>query len=112
MLPIHWSPFPASPPSLTGRRSSRPLSLVVRQGDRIVLDGRNGSGKTSLLKLLLGQEIPHHGELTVGSGVAISYVPQDTSWLTGSLTDFAKQSQIDESLFRAILHKMGFSQVH
>lgn len=103
--------FSGVAPVFDGKEIFRPLSLVVRQGDRIVLDGRNGSGKTSLLKLLLGQEIPHHGELTVGSGVAISYVPQDTSWLTGSLTDFAKQSEIDESPFRAILHKMGFSQV-
>ena len=103
--------FSGVAPVFEGKEVCRPLSLAVRQGDRIVLDGRNGSGKTSLLKLLLGQEIPHHGTLTVGSGVVISYVPQDTSRLAGLLTDFAAESQLDESLFRAILHKMNFSRV-
>ncbi len=98
-------------PVFDGAEICRPLSLTVHQGDRIALDGRNGSGKTSLLKLLLGQEIPHHGTVTVGSGVVISYVPQDTSCLTGSLTDFAKRYQIDESLFKTILRKMDFSRV-
>ncbi len=98
-------------PVFDGAEICRPLSLTVHQGDRIALDGRNGSGKTSLLKLLLGQEIPHHGTVTVGSGVVISYAPQDTSWLTGSLTDFAKRYQIDESLFKTILRKMDFSRV-
>ena len=43
--------------------------------------------------------------------MVISYVPQDTSRLAGLLTDFAAESQLDESLFRAILHKMNFSRV-
>ena len=98
-------------PVFDGKEVCKPLSLAVKQGDRIVLDGRNGTGKTSLLKLLLGQDIPHRGTLTVGSGVVISYVPQDTSWLTGSLADFAAENQLDESLFKAILRKMDFSRV-
>jgi lincosamide and streptogramin A transport system ATP-binding/permease protein len=103
--------FSGVAPVFDGQAVCRPLSLTVRQGDRIVLDGRNGTGKSSLLKLLLGRDIPHHGTLTVGSGVVISHVPQDTSRLAGSLPDFARQSQVDESLFRAILHKLGFSRV-
>lgn len=87
-----------------------PVSLTIHQGDRIALDGRNGSGKSSLLKLLTGEAIPHTGTVTIGSGLILSYVPQDTSHLTGSLTDFAGRHQLDESLFKAILRKLDFDR--
>lgn len=39
----------------------RPVSFTLRQGDRLCLDGGNGSGKTSLLRLALGEEVPTPG---------------------------------------------------
>ena len=39
----------------------RRSDFAVEQGDRIALEGRNGSGKSSLFKLLLGQNIRHEG---------------------------------------------------
>lgn len=89
----------------------RHVSFTVKRGDRIALDGKNGSGKSSLLKLLTGQPIEHTGNVHVGSGLVISYVPQDTSHLRGSLSDFARQSGIDESLFKTILRKMDFERI-
>lgn len=89
----------------------RHVSFTVNRGDRIALDGKNGSGKSSLLKLLAGQPIEHTGEVRIGSGLVISYVPQDTSHLRGSLSDFARQSGIDESLFKTILRKMDFERI-
>lgn len=88
-----------------------PVSFTVNQGERIALEGKNGSGKSSLLKLLLGQSIDHTGKISKGSNLVISYVPQDTSFLQGTLTDFAAQSGIEESLFKAILRKLGFERV-
>lgn len=89
----------------------RHVSFTVNRGDRIALDGKNGSGKSSLLKLLTGQPIEHTGEVHIGSGLIISYVPQDTSHLRGSLSGYARQSGIDESLFKAILRKMDFERI-
>ena len=88
-----------------------PVSFTVKRGDRIVLDGRNGSGKSSLLKLLTGAPIEHTGTVKLGSGIVISYVPQDTSHLHGNLSEFAEENRIDESLFKAILRKMGFERI-
>ena len=77
----------------------------------MVLEGKNGSGKSSLLKLLLGQPVPHTGEVTTASGLVISYVPQNTGHLRGSLADFAAEHNLDESLFKTILRKMDFERV-
>lgn len=97
--------------SYDGRKVCGPVSFVVERGERVVLDGKNGSGKSSLLKLLLGQPIGHTGTVSVASGLVISYVPQDTAHLRGGLSDFAREHQIDETLFKAILRKMDFERV-
>jgi len=94
-----------------GRRVCAPVSFELCRGERTALEGPNGSGKSSLLKLLMGEEVPHRGTVRVGPGLAVSYVPQDTSRLAGSLTRFAEQSGVDESLFKAILRKMDFERV-
>lgn len=82
------------------------ITFEIHQGDRIALQGANGSGKSSIIKLICGQNIPYTGELRIGNGLQISYVSQDTSGLHGKLTDFARDSGIDESLFLALLAKL------
>ena len=59
----------------------------------------------------MGEDIETGGELRVGSGLIISYVPQDVSGLKGRLEDFAEQNGIDGTLFRALLRKLDFSRV-
>jgi len=87
------------------------VDFTIDQGDRIALCGKNGSGKSSLLKLINGEPINHTGVFRRGSQLRISYVPQDTGFLQGSLSHFARDSNIDESLFKAILNKLDFSRV-
>ena len=82
------------------------ITFEIQQGDRIALQGANGSGKSSIIKLICGQDIPYTGELRIGNGLQISCVSQDTSGLHGKLTDFARDSGIDESLFLALLAKL------
>ena len=86
------------------------ISFSIQMGDRIALQGANGSGKSSIIKLLCGQEIPYTGQLWLGNGLKISYVNQDTSGLQGKLSDFARDSGIDESLFLAMLAKLDVSK--
>ncbi len=87
------------------------VSFVIEKGDRISLSGKNGSGKSSIIRLICGQEVPHTGEVKISSRLQISYVSQDTSNLRGNLSDFAKEYGIDESLFKAILRKLDFQKV-
>lgn len=94
-----------------GQIMNKPVSFTVEQGDRIVLDGKNGSGKSSILKLILGDPIQHTGSINLGAGLIISYVQQDTSHLKGRLSDFIEEHEIDETLFKSILRKMDFDRI-
>ncbi len=87
------------------------VSFEIRRGDRIALCGKNGCGKSTIIKLICGGNVEYSGVFEIGSGVRISYVPQITSGLSGSLTDYANTCGIDESLFKTILRKMDFSRV-
>lgn len=87
-----------------------PLGFEIRRGDRVALQGKNGSGKTSLIKLILGQDVPHSGSIRVANNLIVSYVSQDTSFLQGDLREFASDRGLDESLFKAILRKLDFSR--
>lgn len=51
------------------------------------------------------------GELSVASGLVISYINQDTSHLRGSLKEYGKVNGLDESLFFAILRQLDLERV-
>ena len=86
------------------------ISFSIEQGERISLKGKNGSGKSSIIKLICDENIKYTGTFRKGSGLKISYVSQDTSYLKGNLTNYAFENSIDESLFKAILRKLDFSR--
>ncbi|WP_028775988.1 Lsa family ABC-F type ribosomal protection protein [Shimazuella kribbensis] len=87
------------------------ISFTIEQGERISLSGKNGSGKSSIIKLICGENMDYTGIFRKGNQLKISYVSQDTSHLQGNLTDYAKNNGIDESLFKSILRKLDFSRV-
>ena len=59
----------------------RDLNLHVRAGDRIALIGDNGTGKSTLLKCLTGEEKPDAGVIRWGTGVDIGYYDQHQAGL-------------------------------
>lgn len=86
------------------------ISFTLERGDRMALSGRNGSGKSSILQLIAGLPLEYTGKCQIASGLIISYVPQNTVGLHGSLRVYASKTQIDETLFLAILDKLDFNR--
>lgn len=64
-----------------GHRVISDLDLLVLRGDKVGLVGENGTGKTTLLKLLLGQLEPTEGELRLGTQREVAYFDQMRSEL-------------------------------
>lgn len=54
----------------------RGVDMVVEPGEIVTIVGPNGSGKTSLLKAIIGATSPSHGHVTLAPGLRIGYVPQ------------------------------------
>ncbi len=89
------------------------LSFEINKGDKVCFAGKNGSGKSTILKAILGEYNDlqiKSGSLSVGNELKISYVSQFTNHLKGTLKEFAESSKINESIFKAMLAKMGFSK--
>jgi len=97
--------------SYGGKQVCHEVSFTVEKGERIALSGANGSGKSSILKLICGEQMDYSGVVRIGSQLKISYVSQSTSHLQGNLRDYARNSGIDESLFKSILRKLDFDRV-
>ena len=85
------------------------ISFEIDEGDRIAIMGKNGVGKSSILKLINGTEIKYNGNLKIANELKISYVSQSTDRLKGTLKQLARKNKIDEGVFKAMLVKMGIS---
>ena len=97
--------------SYGGREIFRELDINLERGDRMALMGGNGSGKSSIIKLICGEDVPYDGNISIGSRLIISYVPQDASFLEGDLNEYAAKRNVDLTIFKTNLRKLDFSRV-
>lgn len=88
-----------------------PISFDILPMDRIWLKGSNGSGKSSILKLIMeDSNIKYTGKIHTHNQLKISYIPEDTSLLKGTLKNFIYEQGINEILFKTILRKLDFKR--
>lgn len=87
-----------------------PISFTVEKGDCIILQGPNGTGKSSILRAILGEKIIWKGKLEIAKGLIISYVPQKFDYVEGNINEFVDTMGLDKTKFFTILRKFGFSR--
>ncbi len=74
--------------SMGGRVLFKNLSLDLAAGERLGVVGRNGLGKSTLLKIILGEIAPEQGEVEIGARTQINYIDQNRLMLDDSKTIF------------------------
>ena len=86
---------------IAGRQLFSSLTFGIEDGDRIGLIGPNGTGKSTLLKILTGEEKPVGGELSMRRGTRVLRVTQDDTFpdaatIESVLTDAAMAAGVDD----------------
>lgn len=90
-------------------------SFSITDNDKVGLIGVNGTGKTTLLKLILSIENPISGNILISGGMRINYLPQTPifdekkSLLDIVMEENCKEFPIQEYEAKSILSKMGFT---
>lgn len=103
---------------IAGRRLFTNLNLQLSAGERLGIVGRNGLGKSSLLKVMLGQLTPVVGEVQIGSRTEINYVDQNRMQLDDEKTVWQEVSDGSEAVklgdesitLRSYLRRFLFSE--
>jgi ATP-binding cassette subfamily F protein 3 len=60
------------------------VSFTLNEGEKVGLIGPNGTGKSTLLKCLTGEELPDGGEITISEHTTLGFVAQEGNWQQGS----------------------------
>ncbi len=87
------------------------VNLDIVYGEKVALIGKNGTGKSTLIKMILGQEKDFIGNIKIGSSVKIGYIPQDIKFKNEEetiLEFFIKSFKGTETQARTRLAKFMF----
>ncbi len=93
------------------------VSLGVADGERIGIVGRNGGGKSTLLRMITGAEQPDSGRVTRTSGIRVAHVdqhghlPLGTDVRTVVVGDAAEHEWAGDAAVRAVLEGLGLAAV-
>jgi len=98
---------------VAGYTEKRPLTgdltFELAAGDRLAVLGPNGSGKTALLRTVLGEIPPLHGDVRLASSCKVGYFDQDNNLVPPDVTalEAVLETGSDEALARTVMGRMG-----
>ncbi|MEQ8625707.1 MAG: ABC-F family ATP-binding cassette domain-containing protein [Vicingaceae bacterium] len=74
------------------------ISFIVNKQDRIGLVGKNGAGKSTILKALAGEQSLDKGNISFPTGLTVGYLPQDMDFISGRTVWAETESSFSKSL--------------
>jgi len=77
----------------------------LERGERVCLIGRNGEGKSTLLKLIEGSLLPDQGEIALQNGITISMLAQDVPMDSGKVADIVAEGAGEAALVLKEYHE-------
>ena len=83
------------------------VSFTLRRGGRVAVTGPNGSGKTSLLRALMGELEPKDGTIRRPAHLRFACAYQNPRWEKGLLREHLRMEGVDETRYRQILGVLG-----
>ena len=86
-------------------------NMTLTYGEKVALIGKNGTGKTSLIKMILGKDLQFSGDIKLGSSIQIGYIPQNIIFENSNQTIlefFLSENSFTETQARTKLAKYGF----
>ena len=89
------------------------VNLTLNYGEKVALLGKNGSGKTTILKIILNQDNDFVGKIKLGSSIKIGYIPQNIIFENSNQTIldyFLENNSYSETEARNKLARYGFRQ--
>lgn len=101
--------------TIDGEKVLNDISFTLNKGDKVAFVGPDGLAKTTLFKILMGEDEADKGEFKWGVTTTQSYLPKDNAsyfdGITLSLVDWLRQYSVDqdESFIRGFLGRMLFS---
>ena len=69
------------------------ITFGIEKGQKTALIARNGTGKSTLLNIITGQDFPDNGQVVIRNGITVSYLPQ--------VENFVKNSSVMDLIFDA-----------
>lgn len=85
-----------------------PIDFSIRYGDRVLIKGSNGTGKTTFIKMLLGEVKPDTGTIETGTTVRLGYLPQQQDLVSENTVrdEFLRHvTDIEEGIGRRLLNR-------
>jgi ATP-binding cassette subfamily F protein 3 len=72
------------------------ISFLINKGDRIGLVGKNGAGKSTMLKIISGVQKPSNGSVAMQNNLAVGYLPQEMAHQSGKTVFDEAATAFDE----------------
>ena len=87
------------------------VDMVVNKNDRIAIIGPNGTGKSTLVKIIIGVLESDGGDVQRNKALSIGYLPQETHWNSLDYTILEEMISADKLIYNLIIKKREYENL-